>query len=91
MNDAPVSVFLVVDLSLPALRCDVLSVGFERGVERPRKLGPRSVVVHVNVDLVWEQLSLGECAHRVFVEIVQNMIQASLRSTRMNESHLWRI
>jgi len=55
MNDAPRSVFFMVDLSLPSLRCDVLSGGFHRRMEGPGELRASRVTIPVNVDLDGEK------------------------------------
>ena len=92
MHDAPLPVFPVIELCLPALRMKRAPILAHLGYEVPLELRPGRVPVHMNGDVLRRELAFRERrAHQVPIDIGLDLLEAVLLAARVNERDLRRI
>ncbi len=86
MEQAPITLFLAIDLGFPAVGREARAILSEPGCEIPIKLGPRGIPVHADGNVVNAQLSLRESfTHQVLVDVLLYLLEAVFMAERMNE------
>jgi len=92
MDQPPAILCLTIYLCFPAVGRNGRAVVSELGYEIPVELGPRSVPVHVDGDVVDVQLSLREgISHQMSVDVLLDLLETVLMTQWVDEGDLWGI
>src|SRR5713101_7873949 len=92
VNQAPSTLFFLIELSFPAVGCEGRAISSELGGEIPIKLGPRRIPVNMNGNVMNHQFAFGESiAHQVRVHILLDLLEPALMAQRVDERDVGRI